>query len=122
MNTEADQQIDCDAGYARNGGVAAPEISDNPTLEEAETYLRSIGIDPKDVTNQFIERLLRENLDLKQQRDDLAEVLEACHLLLNTIDSEHEEGFTTMEPLDERLKRLFFSGDAITDDDVNGDD
>lgn len=55
---------------SRANAAAAPpitEISDNPTLEEAEAYLRANGINPKDVVNEFIQRLLRENLELKQR-------------------------------------------------------
>lgn len=37
----------------------------NPTEEEAETILRGYGTNSKEVINGFIERLLKENLELK---------------------------------------------------------
>lgn len=40
-------------------------LPDCPTEEEAEAVLRANGTSGKEVVNQFIERLLRENLQLK---------------------------------------------------------
>lgn len=43
------------------------DISDNPTLEEAEAYLRANGVTLEDAANAFIEYLLQNNLRLKQE-------------------------------------------------------
>lgn len=46
---------------------ALDALSDYPTEEEAEATLRACGTSGKEVVNEFIERLLRENLELKQK-------------------------------------------------------
>lgn len=42
-------------------------LSEYPTEEEAEAVLQACGTSGKEVVNEFIERLLRENLELKQK-------------------------------------------------------
>lgn len=46
---------------------ALDNLSDNPTEEEAEAVLQACGTSGKEVVNEFIERLLKENLGLKQE-------------------------------------------------------
>ena len=45
-------------------------LSDNPTMEEAEAYLRARGVQLEDVADAFIERLLQQILELKRQLAD----------------------------------------------------
>lgn len=44
-------------------------LSDYPTEEEAEAVLQACGTSGKEVVNEFIERLLKENLELKTKLD-----------------------------------------------------
>lgn len=53
---------------------ALDNLSDNPTEEEAEAVLQACGTSGKEVVNEFIERLLKENLELKQELDRRAAV------------------------------------------------
>jgi len=58
----------------------AADISDNPTLEEAEAYLRAHDfIDPKDVSNAFIERLLRDRLRFETALKDANDLCRSAY-------------------------------------------
>lgn len=73
------------------------ELSDNPTLEEAEAYLRAQGIDPKDVANDFIEWLLRQNLGLKQQLARVTSTMANAPVPRICVMCGHEERFSDNE-------------------------
>lgn len=55
-------------------------LNDSPTEEEAEAILRTHGTSGKEVVNQFIEQLLRENLELKTKLDLALKCIECGHL------------------------------------------
>lgn len=51
---------------------ALDSLSDCPTEEEAESVLQACGTSGKEVVNEFVERLLRENMELKAKLDAAA--------------------------------------------------
>lgn len=54
-------------------------LSDYPTEEEAEAVLQACGTSGKEVVNEFIERLLKENLELKNKLATAAPVEQSEH-------------------------------------------
>lgn len=75
----------------RAKGLLEPEqaleiLSYNPTEEEAEAALQACGTSGKEVVNEFIERLLRENSDL---RDRHAKVVEALQYYAAAYHDDH---------------------------------
>lgn len=69
----------------------------------------------------MISRLIQQVRDYKEQRDELSEIIEKCHAMLDRIEGA-EEGTTSVDPLDTRLEEYLWLKGRITDDDVNGDD
>jgi hypothetical protein len=66
--------------------------------------------------------LLGEVERLRTDGDELSGTIEACHVMLDKVDPEYEEGMTTLTPLDTRLQEFLWPEGRITDDMVNGDD
>ena len=86
-------------------------------MEDVNTYNNQAT----QVGGTGISELQTENVTLRKDLAELSGIIEACHRILDILEDQ-SKGETSLEPLDERLRRHLFPGDVITDDMVNGDD
>lgn len=87
---------------------ALDSLSDYPTEEEAEAVLQACGSSGKEVVNEFIERLLRENMELKAKldaatptpsqpaRDAAKEIADWLNWRKNIPEAGHEQNITSI--------------------------
>lgn len=130
-NTECDwapsrfRQRVSDGTLQGEGKKAKPSTDDRiwlrQTHEEDGWWFGYYADRPQD--DAFTEYVAVTELErVRGERDELSAIIEACHAMLDKLDPEYEEGWTTLVPLDTRLKEFLWSEDRITDDMVNGDD